>query len=193
MARNRGGPSDSSLLVLAAVEVVAALLVAAADERRVDVDLVLDAQAGVDELFDLLDADLVHVPADAIAVVGHLVHHLAIRLAEPEIVLEEVAVAVDVRHHQLLVDQLVVRHQVGVARVVVDDHFVDLLQTVVVALAEPFVLHAEPPVRVADRKAALGGDGVGHYPLPPKGMLDLRSRSGGFGGLDCCRELHFSS
>ena len=148
------------VLVLFAVEVVAALLVAAANERRVDVDQVLQAQAGVDELLDLLDADFVHVPPDAIAVVGHLVHHLAAGLAEPEIVLEEVAVAVDVGHHQLLVDQAVVRHQVGVARVVVDHHLVDLLQTVVITLAEPLVLHAEPPVRIADREAALGGDRV---------------------------------
>ena len=68
-----------------------------------DVDLVLQAQAGVDELLDLLDADLVHVPPHAIAVVGHLVHHLAAGLAEPEVVLEEVAMAVNVGHHQLLI------------------------------------------------------------------------------------------
>jgi membrane protein required for beta-lactamase induction len=43
----------------------------------VDVDQVLDAQAGVDERLDLFDAEAVHVAADAIAVVGHLVDHLA--------------------------------------------------------------------------------------------------------------------
>ena len=68
--------------------------------------------------------------------------------------------AVDVGHHQLLVDELVALHQVGVARVVVDHHLVDLLQTVMVSLAEPLVFHAEPPVRIADREAALGGDRV---------------------------------
>ena len=35
-------------------------------------------------VLDLLDAEAVHVPADAIAVVGHLVHHLAVGLAEPD-------------------------------------------------------------------------------------------------------------
>ena len=52
------------VLFLVAAKVVAVLLVAAADERRVDVDQVLDAQAGVDELLDLLDADLVHVAGE---------------------------------------------------------------------------------------------------------------------------------
>ena len=73
----------------------------------------------------------VHVPADAVAVVRHLVHHLAVGVGEPIVVLEEVAVPVDVGHHQLLVDQPVAPHQVGVARVVVDHHLVDLLQPVV--------------------------------------------------------------
>ena len=37
----------------------------------------------VDECFDFVDAEAIHVAADAIAVVGHLVDHLAVRLAEP--------------------------------------------------------------------------------------------------------------
>ena len=125
-----------------------------------DVDQVLDAQASIDELLDLFDADFIHVAADAIAVVGHLIHHLAAGLAEPIVVLEEVAVAVDVGHHQLLIDEVVALHQVGVARIVVDHHLVDLLQAVMVTLAEPLVFHAEPPMRIADRKARLGRDRV---------------------------------
>ena len=70
----------------------------------------------VDKLFDLLDANFVHVPPHAIAMVGHLVHHLAAGLTEPEIVLEEVAVAVHVGHHELLIDQIIIRHQIRVAR-----------------------------------------------------------------------------
>ena len=42
--------------------------------------------------------------------------------------------------------QLVAPQQVGVARVVVDDHLVDLLEPVAIALGELLVLHAEPPV-----------------------------------------------
>ena len=50
--------------------------------------------------------------------------------------------------------------QVGVARVVVDHQLVDLLQPVRVALGELLVLHAEPPVRIARGKAAVGRDRV---------------------------------
>ena len=55
---------------------------------------------------------------------------------------------------------LVGLHQVGVAGIVVDHQLVDLLQPVAVALGELLVFHAEPPVRIAGRKAAVGGDGV---------------------------------
>ena len=47
-------------------------------------------------VFDLFHADAVHVAADAVAVIGHLVHHFAVGLAEPGVVLEEVAMPVDV-------------------------------------------------------------------------------------------------
>ena len=158
-----------------------------------DIDQVFDAQTGVDEVFDLFDADFVHVAADAIAMVGHLVHHLAIGLAEPVVVLEEIAVAVDVGHHQLLIDQPVAPHQIGVARVVVDHHLVDLLQPVVVALAELLVFHAEPPVRIARGKPAAGGDrvelvgidqledrGIEIQPIVTRIAFDLRLNRGEF-------------
>ena len=90
--------------------------------------------------------------------VGHLVHHLAVGLAEPDVVLEEVVVAVDVGHDELLVDHLVAPQQIGVAGVVVDDHLVDLLEPVAIALGELLVLHAEPPVRIAGGKSSQGGD-----------------------------------
>jgi hypothetical protein len=96
--------------------------------------------------------------ADVRGVVRHLVHHLAVGRAEPQVVLEEVAVRVDVGDHQLLVDQRVGLLQVGVARVVVDHHLVDAAEPVVVLLAELFVLHPEPPVRVPLGEPAVGGD-----------------------------------
>ena len=67
------------IFVVGAFEFVLRPVVVALDERRVDVDQVFDAQAGIDEILDLFDAEAVHVAADAVAVVGHLVHHLAIR------------------------------------------------------------------------------------------------------------------
>ena len=123
-----------------------------------DVDQVVDRHAPVDERLDLVLAVPLDVPADAGRVVGHLVHHLAVGVREVDVVLEEIAVPVDVGHHQLLVDGVVAAHQVGVARVVVDDHLVDLRQPVLVALAQLLVLHAERPVRVARREAAVGRD-----------------------------------
>ena len=51
-----------------------------------------ERQAAIDEVLDRLLAVTIHVRADAIAVVGHLVHHLAVGLAEPDVVLEEVVV-----------------------------------------------------------------------------------------------------
>ncbi len=68
------------------------------------------------------------------------------------------AVPVDVGHHELLIDGVVAPHQVGVARVVVDHHLVDLRQPVLVALLQLLVLHPEGPVRVAGREAAVGRD-----------------------------------
>ena len=89
--------------------------------------------------------------------VGHLVHHLAIGVREVGVVLEEIAVAVDMGHDQLLVERVVAAHQVGVTGVVVDHHLVDLGQPVVVALLELLELHAERPVGIAGREAAVGG------------------------------------
>ena len=141
-----------------ALEIVAVDLLAALDQRRVDVDQVLERQAAIDEVLDGFLAVPLHARADAIAVVGHLVHHLAVGLAEPDVVLEEVVVAINVGHDELLVDHLVAPQQVGVARVVIDDHLVDLLQPVAIALGELLVLHAKPPVRIPGGKSPQGGD-----------------------------------
>jgi hypothetical protein len=117
-----------------------------------DVDHVVEREALVEEGLDALHAVALHQPPDGGAVVRHAVHHLAVGVLEPGVVLEEVAVPVDVRHDQLLVDQRVRLHQVGVAGIVVDHQLVDLLQPVRVALRELLVLHAEAPVRVARGK-----------------------------------------
>ena len=148
------------LFVVGAGEFVFGAVVGALDEGGMDVDQVFDAEAGVDEIFDLFDAEAVHVAADAIAVVGHLVHHFAIGLAEPIVVLEEIAMAVDMGHDQFLVGGVVGAHQVGVAGIVVDHQLVDFLQAVGVAFGELFVLHAEAPVGIARGEAPVGGDFV---------------------------------
>ena len=109
---------------------------------------------------DRIEPVLVDVLADLRGVIRHRVHHFAIGLREPDVVLEEIAVAVHVRHDDLLVDEMIAFEQVGVARVIVDDHFVDLVQAVRVALVQPLVLHAELPVGIPVRKSAVGRDHV---------------------------------
>ena len=59
-------------------------------------------QAGVDEVLDHLHPVAVDVAAHAGGVVRHLVDHPAVGLAEPQVVLEEVGVAEDVGHDELL-------------------------------------------------------------------------------------------
>ena len=99
-----------------------------------------------------------HVGADPVAVVGGLVHHLAVGVGEVMVVLEEVVMSVNVGHHELLIDPLIAAQQVGVAGVVVDDHLVDFLEPVAITLGELLIFHAEPPVRISGRETAEGGD-----------------------------------
>ena len=90
--------------------------------------------------------------------VGNVFARVQIGGAEGEVVLEEVDVSEHVTHHELLVRQAVAFQQVGVRGVVVDHHLVDLGQAILVALAEPLVLHAEAPMRITIGKATVGGD-----------------------------------
>ena len=129
----------------------------ALDEHRMMIDEVVDRQADIDETFDGVQAVLVDVFPHLRGVVRHGVHHFAIRLREPDVVLEEVAMPVNVGHHDFLIDQMIALEQVGVARVIVDDHFIDFVQAVRVALVEPLVLHAELPVGISVREPAVSG------------------------------------
>ena len=61
-------------------------------------------------------------------------------------------------HDELLIDHGVVGQQVGVAGIVVDDHFVDLAQAIGVLLAQALEFHSKPPMRIALRESAVGGD-----------------------------------
>src|SRR4029079_11651787 len=113
---------------------------------------------GVDEVLDHVLAVASHVAAHARGVGRHRVDHLAVGLREEVVVLEEVDVAAHVRHHRLLIDERVALEQVRVRGVGVDHHLVDLRQAPLVALGELLEVHAEAPVRVARREAAVRGD-----------------------------------
>jgi hypothetical protein len=138
---------------------------APAHVQAVVVDQVVERLAGVEERLDGVGTVLLDVLADARAVVRHDVHHLAVRRREAQVVLEEIDVREDMRHDELLVDEVVALEQVGVRRVVVDDQLVDLLQAVRIALVELVEVHAEGPVRVATRETAVGGDLVHLLPV----------------------------
>ena len=86
------------------LEVIPAHVVASLDERRVHVDQILERQATIDEILDGLLAESLHVGSNPVPVVGRLVHHLAVGEAEPDVILEEVVMTVDVGHHELLID-----------------------------------------------------------------------------------------
>ncbi len=146
------------LLLLALLGLLGGLHRSPAHEHAVRVDQVLERKADVQKLLHRVVPLLLNVLADVGGVVRHLVHHLAVGLAEPQVVLEEIAVPVDVRDHQLLVDNLVGLLKVGVTGVVVDDHLVDSAQAVVMALAEALVLGTKPPVGIARGEPAIRGD-----------------------------------
>ena len=90
--------------------------------------------------------------------VGDFVHHLARGVAEVGVVLEEIAVPVDVGHDELLIDGVIAPHEVRVAGIVVDDHLVDFREAVLVAFLEFLILHPERPVRVASGEPAVRRD-----------------------------------
>ena len=74
-----------------------------ADMRRVRVDQVFDGETGIDKAFDGFVAKAVDVARDARGMISHLVEHLAIGRREPGVVLEEVAVPVDMGDDELLI------------------------------------------------------------------------------------------
>jgi hypothetical protein len=127
-------------------------------EHRMRIDQILERQTSVDELFHPVQAMALDVAANPGGVVGHLVHHPPVGARKPIVVLEEIAMAVDVGHHRFLIDRGVVFQQIGVARVVVDDHFVDAPQPVGVLLAQALVLHAETPMRIALGETSISRD-----------------------------------
>ncbi len=141
------------------IGIVAAFVGGGAFEKcGVGIDEMFEGKADIEKLFDAFETDAFDVLADVRGVVGHAVHHFAIGFGEPEIVFEEVAVGVDVGHDEFLIHDGVGALEVGVAGVVVDDHFVDAAEAVVMLLGHAFVFHAEAPVGIAHGESAEGGD-----------------------------------
>ena len=91
-------------------EVIARAALAAADGGRMHVDQVVDGHAAVQKGLDFVLAVLLGIAAQPGPVVGHLVHHLAVGVGEVGIVFEEIAVAVNMRHDQLLIERVVAAH-----------------------------------------------------------------------------------
>ena len=128
------------------------------DVRQVRVDQIFQREAGIDEFFNRFVSMPIDVPIDACRVVRHLIEHATIGRREPGVVLEEVAMPVNVSDHQLLIADVVRIQQVRVTRIRIDHHFVDLLQTVRITLHQLVVLRTEPPVRITDREPGIRGE-----------------------------------
>jgi hypothetical protein len=90
--------------------------------------------------------------------VGHFIHHLPVGVGKIKVVLEEVTVAEDMGHHQFLVDEVITFEEVGIARVVVDDHLIDFGQSIGIAFGDFLKLHAEGPMGITLGEAAVSRD-----------------------------------
>ena len=95
--------------------------------------------------------------------IGHLVKHLPVGRLKPSVVLEEVDVAKDMCHHELLIDDEVAVHEVRIRRVCVDHHFVDLGETELIGGLHLSVVHTETPMGVPSRKSAVGCNHVDFF------------------------------
>ena len=73
------------------------------DERGVIIDQILERETGIDERFHPFGAESLDVPPYAGRMVGHLIEHLSIGMAEPEVILEEVTMRIDVSNDHLLI------------------------------------------------------------------------------------------
>jgi hypothetical protein len=99
------------------------------------VNKVINRKTHVDKVFDLSVPVFIDVLSDLGGVISHLIHHLSIRFGEPEIILEKIAVGVNVCHYDFLVHKIITLEKVSVAGIVVNDHLVNLMQPVGVTLA----------------------------------------------------------
>jgi len=140
--------------------VITILSVVALDEWRVDVNQIFNTQTSIDKCLHRFHTETIHITPYAIPVICHFIDHLAVGLAEPVVTFKKTAVSVDVGHQQLLVSESIGAHQVGVTGVIVDDEFVNLLQTVNVTFRQLFVFHSKPPVRIPGGKSTVGGNSV---------------------------------
>jgi hypothetical protein len=86
---------------------------------------VLQGQAAVDESLHRLTPVAIRIPLDPGGVVGHLIDHLPVGGGKIEVVLEKIAMGINMGHHQLLVDQVVAFQEVGITGIVVDHHLID--------------------------------------------------------------------
>jgi hypothetical protein len=91
----------------------------------VDIDEVFERKAAVNKGLHLIVPYVIDKSPNVGGMIGHLVEHLSIGLAEPVIVLEKIAVAINMGNHGLLIDKIISPEKVGVTRIIVDHHLVD--------------------------------------------------------------------
>ena len=79
------------------------------------------------------------------AMTRHGVHHRTVRSLEPDVVLEEVHMAIDMRHDQLLLHFAVATHEISPCGIVVDYELIDLGKPPRTAFLQALPLHAKAP------------------------------------------------
>ena len=99
-------------------------------EGPMGVDEVFQGQAAVDEGLDRLCTVAIHIALNACRVIGHLIHHFSIGVTEIKVTLEKIAMCIHMGHDQLLIHQVVAFEEIGIARIIVDHHLIDLLKTI---------------------------------------------------------------
>jgi hypothetical protein len=97
--------------------------------------------------------------------IGHFIHHLAIGIFKVVIILEKITVGIDMANDQFLGYPAIAMEEIGIAGIVIDDHFIDLGEAIGIGFREMLEFHAKAPVGIANRKAPLTGDHVDFIPL----------------------------
>src|SRR5690554_2176130 len=133
------------------------------------IDEVIEAKAEIEEFLDAIASNqIAPAPHDG-GVVRHRIDPFSDRLAcdriaalicdlEEAIIFEEIDVPVDMRHHELLVDERVALEEVRDARIIINDELVDPREAVFIALFEALIFHPKAIMRIADGEAFVGGD-----------------------------------
>src|SRR5579859_744114 len=146
------------------VILVATLLILALD-AEVGIYVFFDSEHRIQKTLDLRGAVIVLVLANTVGIHAHLVNHVRRRVLEVHVILEHVSVAEHMRHHDLILEQVVLLHQKSIRGIGVDHQLINLAQAIIVLRFHAVVRLTARPVAETTRQAIgaeLIHDGGGH-------------------------------